>query len=311
MNSRLCPAAICALVVLLFAALAAAQDAGSADPLEAEPVDPLEAEPVDPLEANVEAEPELTWDDYAVKAYTIEIFGGAFQGDRYLDLPVKDDRTQVEEGSDWVMGYDGNLLTPDVLDYEIYDGPIKELENGFTLGVKVASYLSENFHVDLSLTYSATEAQLTMVNSDDPENPIREPVPPVNGVDVSRDEDVQIFRGGISGIYDLSSFRLWGIYPYVGFGFGGILISYTSLEDVGALYLLGTGGLKRQIFGSTSAFFQFDLTNFSMSREELHYKKNVTFMDLSFGISFFIDRVPPEVRSLHQAEQAESATRIR
>jgi hypothetical protein len=300
MNSRLIPAFICALAMLLPAARASAQDAAA---------DSTAAVDVDPLEIDAEVEPEYTWDDYTVKAYAIEIFGGAFNGDRYLDLPVKDDRTQVEEGSDWVMGYDGNLLTPDRLDYEVYDGPVKTLENGFSVGLKVASYLSEQFHIDLSLTYSSTEAQLTMVNTEDPENPFREELPEINGVNVSRDSGVQIFRGGVSGTYDLSQFRLWGIYPYIGFGFGGIIVRYTALEDVGALYLVGTGGLKRHLFGSASAFFQFDLTNFSMSRDELEYKKNVTFTDLTLGLSFFIDRVPAEVRSLHEAEQAEAARR--
>jgi opacity protein-like surface antigen len=295
MKSRLFSAVLCILALTLSAALAGAQEAAPDDP-----------RADDPLEADAEAEPELTWDDYTVKAYAIQIFGGAFNGDRYLDLPIKSDRTQVEEGSDWVMGYDGNILTPDVLDYEIYDSPVKELENGYTLGVKVASYLTDNFHVDLSLTYSSSTARLTMVNLEDPENPVREELPTVDDVNVSVDDGVQIFRGAISGLYDLSTFDLWGISPYVGFGFGGVLVSYSALEDVGALFLVGTGGLKRHLFGSTSAFLQFDLTNFSMSRDELEYTKNVTFMDLTFGLSFFIDTVPADVRALHESEQVES-----
>lgn len=290
MKSRLFLAALCALVLTLSSALVYAQEAASEEPRED-----------DPLEADAEAEPEYTWDDYAVKGYAIEIFGGVFNGDRYLDLPVKGDRTQVEEGSDYVMGYDGTLWGPDELDYTIYDGPVKTLEDGYTLGVKVASYLTESFHVDLSLAYSSSEAQLTMVNSEDPENPVRE--------EIDRDAGVQIFRGGLSATYDLRRFDLWGIYPYLGFGFGGVIVRYSALEDVGALYLVGTGGLKKHLFGGTSAFFQFDLTNYSMSRDELHYKKSITFTDLTFGLSFFIDTVPPEVRSLHEAEQEEASRR--
>ncbi len=285
MKSRLFQATLCVLALTLFAASAYAQDADAANP----------------LEADTEAEPEYTWDDFAVKAYTIQIFGGAFNGDRYLDLPVKLDRTQVEEGTDWVMGYDGRVWTPDRLDYDVYDGPIKTLENGYTLGAKVGSYLSDNFHVDLSLSYSASEAQLTMENMDDPENVFRE--------EIDRDAGVQIFRGGISMMYDLQKFDLWGIYPYFGFGFGGVIVRYSALEDVGALYLVGSGGLKRHIAGATSAFIQFDLTNYSMSRHELHYTKSVTFTDIVFGLSFFIDTVPQDVRALHEADQAEAARR--
>ncbi len=286
MNSRFFLALLCCLVLGLAAGTAVAQDAAADDPLEAD---------------DTAAEPELTWDDYKIKAYTVRIFGGQFGGDEYLNLPVKGDRTYLTEGADLVMGYDGSFWETDELNYEIYDGPIKKLEDGYTFGVRVGSYLTDNFHLDLSLSYSATEAVLTMVNTEEPDNFVRE--------EIDRDDSVQIFRGGLEMIYDFDRFELLGIHPYMGFGFGGVINRFSNLEDVSGLYLTGTFGLEHALFADTSAFVQFNLTTFAMSRDELHYTETVSFTDITAGISFFLDVVPGDIRALHEAEMAEAASR--
>jgi hypothetical protein len=285
MNTRLFPALICVLALVLATSVAVAQQAAQDDP----------------LEADGEAEPAQRWEDYTVKAYKISVFGGVFGGDEYLNLPVKSDRTQVEEGSDWVMGFDGTFWTPDELDYEIYDGPIKTIENGWTAGFKVGSYLTEEFHVDLVFSYSSSQAVLTMVNADDPENQFRE--------EIDRDESVQIFRGAVTLMYDLRRWDLWGISPYFGFGFGGVLNTFSNLEDRGGLFLVGSFGLERHIAGSTSIFAQFDYTTFTMSRHELEYTETVAYTDILLGLSFLIDVVPPEVRALREAELEDAQRR--
>ena len=285
MKTRLFPIVICALVLALPAALACAQDAAAEDP----------------LEADGEVEPELAWDDYLVKGYTVQIFGGAFNGAQYLDLPVRGDRTQVEAGSDRVMSYDGTWWEPDELDYTIYDGPVKTIEDGYTVGLKFGSFLSENFHIDLTLSYSATEAQLTMVNTNDPLNQFRE--------EIDRDTSIQIYRGAASMMYDLQRFDLLGIYPYFGFGFGGIINRFSNLADTGGLYLLGSIGLQRHVAGTASFFLQFDMTTFPMSRDELNYTETVTYTDITFGISFFIDTIPSDVRALRATDLAAAQQR--
>ena len=285
MKTRLFPTVICVLVLALSASFAYAQDAAEDDP----------------LEADGDVEPELTWADYGIKGYTVQIFGGAFNGAEYLNLPVLGDRTQVEEGSDWVMSYDGTWWEPDELDYEIYGGPVKTIENGYTFGVKFGSYLSDNFHIDLTFAYSATEAQLTMVNSDDPANEFRE--------EIDRDTSIQIFRGAASMMYDIRSFSPLGIYPYFGFGFGGIINRFSNLSDTGGLYMIGSFGLQRHVAGTASLFLQYDMTTFPMSRDELHYTETVTYTDITFGISFFIDTIPSDVRALHESDLAAAERR--
>ena len=280
MKTRLFPAVICVLVLALPAALAYAQEAAADDP----------------LEAAGEVEPELTWESYGIKGYSIQFFGGSFKGAQYLDLPVKGARTQVEARSDLVMSYDGTWWEPDELDYNVYDGPVKTIEDGYTYGIKIGSHISDSFHLDLTFSYSATEAQLTMVNSEDPLNVFRE--------EIDRDDSVQVFRGAISMMFDLRRFDLLEIYPYFGFGFGGIINRFSNLPDTGGLYMLGSFGLQRQIVGSTSLFVQFDLTTFPMSRQELHYTKTVNYTDITLGISFFIDTVPADVRAIHEADLA-------
>ncbi len=279
MDSRLFPAVIFSLAFVMLAAPAVAQEPVEDDPL---------AE---------EGEVEETWDSYKVKANTVEVFGGLFGGDDYLNLPLMDDQTFVEEGTQRVMSFDGSFWELDELDYNIYDAPIKEIEDGVTGGIRVGTYLSETFHLDLVFSYTRTEAFLSMINQHDEDNPVRE--------EIDRDDNVQIMRGALEMMYDINAVDVFGIKPYLGFGFGGVITSFSNLEDVGGLFLIGSAGLRRQFSDNVSAFTQFDLTTYSMSREELHYDKTVSYIDISVGVSFFVDIVPPDVRTRHEAELAE------
>lgn len=80
MKSRLFLALLC-LFAMTLSVTALAQDPPSDDPLDEE------------------GEVAETWDNYMVKAYSIQFFGGLFGGDRYLDLPVMGEQTEVLEGS--------------------------------------------------------------------------------------------------------------------------------------------------------------------------------------------------------------------
>jgi hypothetical protein len=280
MNSRFFTAVFCSLILLMLATSALAQEQAEAD-------DPLAGE----------GEIEETWDSYKVKAYTIQVFGGLFGGDEYLNLPLMGDQTQVEEGTQRVMSFDGSWWELDELDYTVYDAPIKEIEDGITAGVRVGTYLSNEFHLDLVFSYTKTEAYLSMINQDDPENPVRE--------EIDRDDNVQILRGALEMMYDINDFSLFGFRPYLGFGFGGVITSFSNLEDVGGLFLIGTGGLRTNITESTSAFVQFDLTTYAMSRDELNYTETVTYTDITAGLAFFVDVVPGDVRARHEADMAE------
>lgn len=284
MNSRLFLAVIWMLLLALPTTVALAQDATESDP----------------LEADTQAEPDLVWKDYLVKAYTIRVFGGMFGGDEYLNLPVKADRTYVDPESDRIMAYDGHWYTDQELDRERYDGPTKTIEDGSTFGLRLGTYLTDNFHLDLVFSYTSTSAILTLMDAT-----------PDNGgapeeVEWDTDDDVKIYRGALEMIYDFDTTQVFGIYPYLGFGFGGIINRYTYLEDVSGLYLVGTVGIERHIMGTASAFAQFSYTTFNMSRDELHYTETVAYTDLLFGLSFFMDVVPGDVRATHDAEVAEA-----
>lgn len=285
--------AVVSACVFLQSLPAAAQPDAQDNPLE---TNPLEAEPA--------TQPELTWKDYSVKAYTIQVFGGWFGGAQYLKLPVKGNRTYLAE-PDLVMGFHGDWWWDREgeggLDYNKYDGPIKTIEDGFTVGVKLGSYLADHFHMDIMLAYSATEAVLTMVNTEDPNNLVRE--------EIDRDPNVQVLRGALQIMYDLEGFHLAGFSPYVGLGFGGVLNRFSNLPDVGGLFLIGTFGMRRPVAGNLYAFLQADLTTFSMSRDEVHYTKSVTYKDLSAGISWYFDMVPAEIRALHEAQQRDQRRR--
>lgn len=283
MKSRLFLALLCLFAMTLTVTALAQDDPPSDDPLDEE------------------GEVAETWDNYMVKAYSIQFFGGLFGGDRYLDLPVMGEQTEVQEGTQRVMSYDGTWWELDELDYTRYDGPVKTIEDGVTGGLRVGTYLADSFHMDMTFSYTKTEAFLTMVDKTDRENLITE--------EIDRDDNVQILRASLKMMYDLDNTSLLGFSPYLGFGFGGVITRYTNLADVGGLFLVGTAGARRQVVGNASAFVQFDLTTFAMNREELHYNKTVTYTDITAGLSFYVDVVPGDVRSRHQAELADRRRR--
>ncbi len=261
MKSWLLPASLCAICLLLGPSAVRAQDP-------ADPAAPAADTPEPALEA-VDLEPEMTYEDYTIKGYTIAVFGGAFSGDEYLNLPVRGERTYEDEGADNVMSYDGEWL---IYNRDIYDAPVKTLEDGTGLGFKIASWLNDNVHVDLVFSYVGTEAVLTMVNKT-----LEPPAPE----EISRDTDVTIFRAGFGLSYELRQFELLGIHPYVGFGFGGVIVRYSAIDDTGELFFNGNFGLTRPISQNLSIFAQFDLTTFAMSRDELQYTERVNLSDLS------------------------------
>ncbi len=288
MNSRLLAAA-CGLAAILAAPVVVAQDdAATADPAP------------DPLEAEAPAEPE-TWADFSIKAYKIRFFGGWFGGSEYLNLPVRGPRSFEEAGAQRVMSFDGTWWEPGELDYRKYDGPVKRIEDGKTFGMTIAAYLADNFHMDITASYTTTQAVLTMMNIENRNAQFRE--------EIDRDDSVSIYRGSLQLMYDLAGFRVLGFSPYLGFGFGGVINRFSNLDDVGELMLIGTAGVQRRFGDRLEVFMQANLSNFSMAREELHYTTSVTYTDLSGGVSFFFDVVPPEIRAQHEAQKADRRRR--
>lgn len=235
----------------------------------------------------------LTYDDITVKAYTVTIFGGYFSGGTFLELPpIDNDRTYVEQGSDVVWGYDGEPLP---LDPELYDGPIKKIDPGSSIGGKLGVYLSDDFHIDLTASYSQARAITTVRNKRDRSSTYRE--------EVDSDDGFSVILGGIDLVYDGNDFRIFGMRPFVGFGIGGVINSFSALDDATGLYFRGVGGLNVDLFSNLSLLGQVQVSTFSFSRQELEYSKQVTYGQAFVGLSYVIDVLPPEIRAAHEAEQ--------
>jgi len=240
----------------------------------------------------------LTYSDYTVKGYKLKIFGGWFSGGTYLELPPIDgDRTFVEEGSDRVMGYDGDWLA---IDSNQYDAPIKRIESGPTYGATLGIYLADNFHIDLTATYSEGRATTTMRNKIDPDLTFRE-----KPFDDERDNDDEfsVLMGGVGLTYEANDFYIFGMRPFVGFGIGGVINSFRVLDASSGLYFQGLAGLSIDLTRNFAFVGQYQLTTFSFSRDELEYSKQVTYSQAFIGFTLFIDVLPPEIRAAHEAER--------
>ncbi|MFO7654993.1 MAG: hypothetical protein R6X25_14425 [Candidatus Krumholzibacteriia bacterium] len=238
---------------------------------------------------------DLTYDDFTVKAYTLTLYGGWFSGGTFLELPPIDgNRTYVEEGTDRIYGYDGEFLN---LDPKFYDAAVKKIEAGPAYGGKLAVYLSDAFHIDITGSYSQGKATTSMRNKQAPEREdwFRE--------QVDEDDGFSVLMGGLNLVYDSTDFRILGLRPYLGFGVGGIINSFTALDDATGLYFQGVGGMNLDVTDKLAVVGQFQVTTFSFSRQELDYGKQVTYGQAFVGLSYFFDVLPEEVRAAREASR--------
>ncbi len=249
-------------------------------------------EGTDTLNANIEED--LEWGDYTVKAYTLSIWGGSFGGATYLDNKPLGDRTILTDGAGDIIAYDGGVL-PQSRDPR-FDAAIKEIKPGDAFGGRVGIYIADDFHLDLLASYAAAEAVTSMDSLS-----VR--------VDVNTDADFKVYKGGLALMYNAKPATFFGIVPRLGFGLGGIINRYSQLEDKTALYLEGNLGLNYELFDKFELGVQADLTTFGFEVDELGYSQMVSYVTYSVGISWFIDRVPEQVRAAHYAEKPKTNAR--
>lgn len=266
------------------------------------------AEDAAPVQRNMEI---LDYSDYTVKAYSISFFGGQLSGTTFLDLKPLGEKTRITESGRpdelWpndILAYDGGpleegrLKRDDGLRY-LFDSGRKEVKSGPSFGGRVGVFIADNFHLDLYGSYAKGKAVTTMVyqgrNDNDPLKGTR--------MQVDEDDGFSVMRGGLSLMYDAEPASFFSIVPRIGFGLGGVINSYTFLEDKTGLYLEGSLGLTRRIAGSLDVFGQVDLDIYSMDIEELGYSNMVSYTTLSLGLTWFIDVLPPPVRAAHIASQ--------
>ena len=262
----------------------------------------------EPVQRNMEI---LDYSEYRVKAYSISFYGGRFSGGTILELDSLGDRTRITEAGRpdelWpndILAYnglplpEGRLKRDDGLRY-LYDSTRKEIKPGPLFGGRIGIFIADDFHLDLNGSYAKGKAVTTMVyQGEDDLDPLKGTVETVD-----EDDGFSVLRGGISLMYDAHPASFFGIVPRLGFGLGGVINSYTYLEDKTGLYLEGSLGLTRNIAGSVDIFAQVDLDMFSVDVEELGYSNMINYAMFSLGLTWFIDVLPPSVRADHIASQ--------
>lgn len=256
----------------------------------------LEA-PVDETEGGETPEEEvLHFSDYMVKGYSLTAYYGNFSGGTYLDNQALDERTVLTQGAGDILAYDGSVLIQSQ-DPLHYDAARKEIESGPAFGARIGIFVNPDFHLDLIGTYATGKAVTTMLHKPDPEDSSLD-----QRIVVDEDDGYSLIKGGVHLAYDAHPATFWGITPRLGFGLGGLINSYTTLEDKTALYLEGNLGLVARISNDFSVVGQVDLTTFSYEVDELGYSNVVKYTTFSLGLSWFIDVIPDDVRAAHQAE---------
>ena len=254
-------------------------------------------EPVPVATVPLPEEP-LTYEDYSVKAYTLTFFGGQYSGATYLENMELDERTKLTEDEYAIVAYNGETLLVS-LDADHYTGAHKEINEGPAYGGRIGIYVSDDFHLDILGTYAKGEAITTMLYTPDPENAPDES----ERIVVDSDDGYEMMKGGLALMYDATPATFFGIVPQLGFGLGGIINRYSELSDVTGLYLEGNFGLNFELVENFQIGLRADLTNYAYDVEELGYSNMVNFVTYSFGVTWFLDVVPPEVRASHLAEQ--------
>ncbi len=256
-----------------------------------------EATAPDPEAVEALEEELLEYSDYMAKAYSLTAYYGSFSGATYLENKSLEERTVLTQGAADIMGYDGEVLM-ESQDVDHYDGAIKKIESGPTLGMRFGIYANEDFHLDLVGGYASGKAVTSMMYRPDPNNRAD-----ATRVVVDEDDGYSLIKGGMHLGYDANPATFWGLTPRLGFGLGGLINSYSVLSDKGALYLEGNLGLKAKVRKNLDLIAQVDLTTFAYEVDELGYSNIVNYTTFTLGLSYFIDVVPDDVKVRHQAEQ--------
>ena len=249
-----------------------------------------------------ETEEELT---SAIKKISIGFSGGYYSGLTYLELPVIDNRAQIAEGANAVTLFNG-----EVLDLGIerpangFDAPIKEVVSDLSYSMCIGFYLSDVFHVNLNTSYTRSRAVLSMMRFED-----ELPAGRVFGNDLdtwyeefydnsdvlvggNEDTGFKSYMGGFSLAYDASTLKIFGLTPYFGTGFGGVINRFTVLEDKTALYFQLFSGFDLAMSSNLHINARITATTFSFQTEEVGYKEQVTPLTGQFGLTWLFDVKP-------------------
>ncbi len=273
----------------------------------------------DPAEAQDEELPPVKkfdkYSDFVVKGYSISFSGGYFAGSKYLDNQLLGPRVYYGNNPGFQVGTQdllryhpsdddgyGDVLPESTFrdqdDHFVYDAAQKEAEAGAAYNLRIGIYIADAFHLDLTGSYIASRANTTMMHLyeyDDPTTYRRE--------EVDSDDGFKIYKGGLALMYDAEPARFLGITPRLGFGLGGIINRYTSLEDKTALYLEANFALNYDLFKNVDLTAGVDYATFAFEVDELGYSNMVHYTTFSMGLTWFVDVLPDDIRAAHEASK--------
>ncbi len=268
-----------------------------------------------PVPTNLE-----TYEDFSVKAYRLEFFGGRFSGGTYLDNKPISNRTVIEVGKDPIYAFqpDGSGILVSGLRVEkgviiyphrdndkpnsaFFDAARKEIKPGPVYGGRIGIYIADDFHLDIVASYASGNAVTTMLYDADGEagNDYQE-----TRVTVEEDTGFKVYRGGLDLMYDARPATFLGLTPHLGFGLGGIINRYSYLDDKTGLYLKGNFGLSAHLAHNLDLYARAGVSTFAFHVDELGYSNMVSYTNLTLGLSWFQDVLPPAIRAKHEADLA-------
>lgn len=234
--------------------------------------------------------------EYRLKRITLSVYGGSFSGGKFLELPRPWERTMVAEGSDELYQYDGTLFQNEeylpMIQKRYYKtqffAPIKKIEPGTMFGGRIGFYLSEEFHLDIRLSFAKSKATTSLLY----DNPADFQMPEPTRLIVDEDKNFKSFLIGTDLSYDLRTLKMFGVTPFIGCGFGGIINRFSYLEDKTALYFQGNLGVAANLSSDVQLSALYMATTFSFTREELFYGKQVTYGMAAAQLTYVIDMIP-------------------
>lgn len=240
-----------------------------------------------------EEEEELT---SAIKKISISVHGGHFGGATYFDLPILDERAQLQEGTNFIQLFNGK--TKDIgtgRPYNDIGAPFeKRLDSGNFVAARFGFYLNDSIHLDISGSYTTASASIHVTNYvyDQNEGMIGPGAEGFTEADGYIDNGFKVYMGGMTLLYDAYEVKRFGLVPYFGFGFGGIINRFTELEDKTALYFQLVGGFALPITKSFRLEAQAMTTTYSFSTEEVEYNNQVVSSNFSLGATLMFDVKP-------------------
>jgi len=229
----------------------------------------------------------------SIKKISLDFGGGYYSGDTYYSLPPMNRRAQVAAHSFDVTLFNGTILDMGTGTHDFPNGwtaPRKEIESGSAYYGAVGFYLSDAFHLDLRVAVATSRAIFSVEQLHDGE-PTGERIYGTEQ-DGWIDSGFKSYLGGLDVTYDTRQLGVLGMTPYFGFGIGGVINSFTTLEDKTGLYFNLYGGLLRPLGHGFELDGRLSAATYPFATEEISYSQQVTMLTATLGLIKKFDVTP-------------------